>query len=285
MQGGKNMLSIKHRAFKFLSSGLLNYFQKFGKGKYLSYFLEESNPIYTVIKGKDFYKYYTPNSITHWRADTLFTKEPETIDWINTFEDDDVFYDIGANVGMYSIYAGVNKKNLKIFSFEPTFFNFWLLNKNIYINNLQEKVTALCVALYNKDTLDYIFMPEISDGSALVNIGSALDYNKNQFNSVFKQGSIAFALDSFIEKYKIPLPNHIKIDVDGVEKEIVEGAKNTLSNKNLKSLLIELNDNVPEDMELKEKIMEFGLELRDKKHSEMFDNTKYKDIYNYIFSR
>jgi hypothetical protein len=43
--------------------------------------------------------FYCPGVIPEWRARTLLTKEPETIQWINSFRDNDVMWDIGANVG------------------------------------------------------------------------------------------------------------------------------------------------------------------------------------------
>ena len=63
-------------------------------------------------------KFYCPNGITYWRAKTLLKKEPETIEWIDSFKKDDVFWDVGANVGTYSLYAGM--KGIKTLAFEPS---------------------------------------------------------------------------------------------------------------------------------------------------------------------
>ena len=52
-------------------------------------------------------------SIELWRARTYLTKEPETINWIDGFKKNEVFFDVGANIGLYSIYAA--KKNCKVF--------------------------------------------------------------------------------------------------------------------------------------------------------------------------
>ena len=82
---------------------------------------------------------HTPTYLTNYRYKTLFTKEPETIEWIDNFKKDSVFYDIGANVGLYSIYASISK-NSKVFSFEPSFFNLELLARNIYSNKINNKV-------------------------------------------------------------------------------------------------------------------------------------------------
>ena len=67
--------------------------------------------------------FFTPNSITKWRLDTLFSKEPETINWIDSFDDRENFIfllDIGANIGLYSIYAASKFKNISVVSFEPS---------------------------------------------------------------------------------------------------------------------------------------------------------------------
>ena len=55
-------------------------------------------------------KFYSPNRLNIFRIKTFFSKEPETIDWINNFEENSTFFDIGANIGLYSCYAA-KKKN------------------------------------------------------------------------------------------------------------------------------------------------------------------------------
>jgi hypothetical protein len=60
-------------------------------------------------------KLFTPGEIPLWRANTLLTKEPDTIEWINSFEKEDVFWDIGANNGNYSLYAAI--KGIQVMAF------------------------------------------------------------------------------------------------------------------------------------------------------------------------
>ena len=81
------------------------------------------------------------------RGKTLYSKEPDTINWINDYiRQDDVFYDIGANIGIYSLYAAKFNK-AKVYSFEPESSNYYFLNKNIYHNNLFSRIKAYNIAL------------------------------------------------------------------------------------------------------------------------------------------
>ena len=60
------------------------------------------------------------------RANTFFSKEPETLAWIDAMTENDVLFDVGANIGIYSVYAAL--KGLKVFAFEPESLNYAELN-------------------------------------------------------------------------------------------------------------------------------------------------------------
>lgn len=79
-------------------------------------------------------KYYCPSFMEMWRVETLYTKEPETIEWINNFPEHSILWDIGANVGMYTIYAA-NKGHFVV-AFEPSSREYGILKKNIELNNV-----------------------------------------------------------------------------------------------------------------------------------------------------
>ena len=75
-------------------------------------------------------KFFTPNFISTWLVDNFFILEPETIEWIDNFEKKEtIFWDIGASIGLYSIYAGIKHKKIKIISFEPSTSNLRLLSE------------------------------------------------------------------------------------------------------------------------------------------------------------
>jgi tRNA G37 N-methylase Trm5 len=70
------------------------------------------------------------------RVDRMFNKEPETIAWINSMNQRSIFYDIGANIGLYTIYAAV-KRQCSTYSFEPHAANFKSVIENIEANKLK----------------------------------------------------------------------------------------------------------------------------------------------------
>ena len=82
---------------------------------------------------KNIIKFNVINDHTLWRARTLFTKELITIKWIRSFEKKSLFFDVGANVGVYSIFAAINNSS-KVYSFEPESNNFQVLMQNIITN-------------------------------------------------------------------------------------------------------------------------------------------------------
>lgn len=94
-------------------------------------------------------RFAAPNALCKWRYETFSSKEPETLEWINAMPDGAVLWDVGANVGLYSVYAA-KKRNCKIWAFEPSVFNLELLARNIYLNNLTDRVCIVPIALSNK---------------------------------------------------------------------------------------------------------------------------------------
>jgi FkbM family methyltransferase len=246
--------------------------------------VEEISPIYHLRTPSGEFRLHCPNALTHWRAKTFLTKETETIEWIETFQPGELFFDIGANVGLYAIYAG--SRGVDTWAFEPESQNCALLNQNIFLNNLSTKVRCLSVAISDRDSLDYLYMPTFRSGGAINTFGDSKDENHQPMDVCFRQGGISFSLDSFLERFgEGKFPDHIKIDVDGLEMRILQGAKRTLEDTRLKSLSIEINERLPESTQLVEYVKARGLEFSQRKHSDLFETGPYKDIYNYVFRR
>lgn len=240
-------------------------------------------PIYVATHKGETYKLACPNPLTLWRARTYFSTEPETLKWIESFDPSETLFDIGANVGLYSIYAA--RRGVKVLAFEPQAHNYALLNTNLELNALDNKVMALNLAMSDRDSLDFLYLPKSEAGAALNNFGEPRDLQHKPFTAAFKQGALSFSIDSFVEKFPQTFPNHIKIDVDGIENAIVNGAQRTLRDGRLKSVLLEINEALPSDRAMVDRVLGAGFRLLPKERSAMFAGGAYDMFWNYIFVR
>jgi len=168
-------------------------------------------------------RFYCPNRLCFYRAITLLQKEPETIEWINTFAPDDVLWDVGANVGLYSVYAALERRS-RVVAFEPSLFNLGILGRNVEINSLGERVVPLGVAIGAERTLAFLEMGTTVVGGAQSSFGVATDHQGMRFEPAFRQATLGFSIDGLLRDFSLPHPNHLKIDVDGLEARVVKGA-------------------------------------------------------------
>jgi len=193
-------------------------------------------------------KFYIPNELTKWRAETLLVKEPCTTEWIKKMEKGSILFDVGACIGSYSLLAGVNK--VKVYSFEPEPENFSILSKNLEINNIQ--ANAFCLAIGDKKEVGELYVSRGGAGQSCHSFNSPSEYSKEQT----KVGCLSMTLDELIEM-GLPHPDYIKIDVDGFEYKVIKGATNTLK-KGVKELLVEVNTKNPEHNEMVKYIASLG---------------------------
>jgi FkbM family methyltransferase len=242
-------------SINFLIKILKTFFRLFGKDKALlisSTIAERIIPTIDIDTKYGIINFYSLGQIPAWRAQTLLLKEPETIEWIEGFNKDELFWDVGANIGVYSLYAA--KKGNNVLSFEPMSANYFLLNKNIESNKLSGKIKAFCLAFNDETILNSLNMSNTSLGSAHSTFLEDVDQYGKNFTPAFKQAMLGFNIDGFIEQFSPEFPNHIKIDVDGIEDKIIYGARNTLSDARLKTLLIELD---PTRVNLSERMVKY----------------------------
>jgi FkbM family methyltransferase len=275
-------MGIKRKLLDLTTGIVIKTFQLNQAGGFCCNLLSKIEPVRTVENRGVKYHFSCPNELVKWRVDTFFTKEPETLEWIDTFSAGDVLFDIGANIGLYTVYAA--KRGVNVIAFEPESQNFALLNKNVYLNNCHDKVTCFNLALSDRDSIDHLYLSSFLSGSAINCIRSPIDEHGKSFNPVYRQGVVSCALDSFLAGSK-DFPSHIKIDVDGLEPDIINGSASTLKDPRLKSILIELNEELTQHTELVKIIEAGGFKLRHKKHAGMFENEEHRAIFNFVFER
>lgn len=224
------------------------------------------------------------NEMILWRVNTFWDKEPETLRWIETFKPDDLFIDIGANIGLYSLYAAFSR-GVHVIALEPESLNYALLNKNIFLNRIDQKIKAYPLALSNEIALNALHLSLFMPGGSCHNFKEKLNFKHEPLSPAFSQGCFSVTLDYLVEQQLIPVPQHIKIDVDGIEHKILEGAKRTLKNSALQSVLVELNTNLFSHRQIIESMQENGFIYSQPQANTEQEEGPFQGVVNYIFCR
>jgi FkbM family methyltransferase len=146
---------------------------------------------------------------------------------LHVLQPGDLFVDVGANIGSYSILAG-SCQGVNVLAFEPIPSTFYWLQKNIKINALDNQVSAINIGLAEqKDTINFSLNLDILNHILL----------KNEKNFP----SIEIDVQTLDNVLKEKNPTVIKIDVEGYESQVLAGAQNIINNPSLIAVIVELN--------------------------------------------
>lgn len=178
------------------------------------------------------------------RAANLELKEPETLSWIDDFESDSLFWDVGASTGIYSVYAAVTRKS-KVIAIEPSPYNTPIIAENLRLNNIERQVTVLPIALSSESSPVTFELESDEIGSSQHQL---ITEDSHAESARIQYGTVAFSIDDLIDHMKIPRPNYIKIDVDGLEHLVLQGARKCLNE--IRGVLIE----IPQDPDRQQKV-------------------------------
>ena len=232
--------------------------------------------------------FFTPNEITDWRIKTFFTKEPETLEWIDAFKGEKIiFWDIGANIGLYSLYAAIKHKNIEIISFEPSINNLRILSRNIYKNNLINKIKIFQLPVTDKENIfSEMNEMEFIEGWSMSTFGDPRNFEGSNFKPKHNYKIFGTNINFLLDKKILEHPNYVKIDVDGIEHKILLGAQNLLNNDNLKSISIELNENYEKQYNtVKDLMKKNNFEVKQKKQGKIQKKEEFLKTFNYIFEK
>ena len=269
------------------------FFKFFFKKSLISWFKDFlSNDSYQIVQvDKKKIKFFVPNHLTEWRVNTFFTKEPETIAWINKFNNNKKFnfWDIGSNIGLYSIYAAVTHSNCQVISFEPSSNNLRVLTRNISINNLENNIKVFTNPLTNKSK-KFLMMKhnEFIEGGALNSFGENLNFEGKEQSYPMKYQLFGLSIKDILDDKILEIPDYIKIDVDGIEHLILSGAENYLKDPNIKSISVEINENFKTQFSNIIEIMKKNnFSFLEKKQNDELKNSSgpFSQSFNYIFEK
>lgn len=213
----------------------------------------------TVRHEKIVLKLTHPNPQIRSRNTTFSSKEPDTLSWINEFVEGSVLWDIGANVGLYSIYAA--KRGTRVVAVEPSVFNLEFLARNIVMNDVNHEVQILPIAI---GTTKICFAPLHLQSSAWGDSQNAFATTRGQSGThevfAWKYEMLGMTLDDLSCTLNLPIPHHIKIDVDGIEPEILESGSVIL--QHVESVLVEIPTYSGAEQRIASSLLAAGLTLR-----------------------
>ena len=213
-----------------------------------------------------------------WRAESFFREEPIMVDWLKDFQDGDVFLDVGANVGTYTIAAA--KKGARVLAIELDPTNAFCLNSNVCINKLYDKVNLIPFVASDSVSIQDVYYRDFSVGDALQSVGRE-QILPTRSPAPYKIPQLSMPIDKIISEFGLPRPNKIKIDVDGNEEIVLNGAWDTID----KAGEIYLEDNgLHEDRKIIEKLFQMGFQIK-REESAFIGQFKSEKSRNILLSR
>lgn len=169
------------------------------------------------------------------RAMTVLTKQPATIQWIDSFLPGSVFWDIGASVGVFSLYAGV-ATDARIVSFEPAAVNYYLLAANCEANRLHDRVEALLLGVGRQRSIARLEVSQFRPARSFSFRGKRDEPHPS------RQAAVVLSIDELVDDYGLACPNYVKIDAPGASEDIIGGAARTFRRPEVRQIHLELRE-------------------------------------------
>jgi FkbM family methyltransferase len=190
---------------------------------------------------------------------------------------------VGSNIGLYSLYAGIISPQSTVYGFEPAASNYLRLCNNIVLNGVT--IVIPCnFPLSDLEAFDLFYVSNMEPGSALHSAGHVSEFRPDANTASLIQGTISVTLDALIGKYGVPKPARLKIDVDGIEERILNGAGRVLKSEKLRTILVELSfKKGSAGTDVERRLAHFGYKLS-RKSEWVFELNNFIS-QNYIFER
>ncbi|MDQ3624653.1 MAG: FkbM family methyltransferase [Verrucomicrobiota bacterium] len=197
-----------------------------------------------------------------------------------TLRPGDVLYDIGANVGAYTLVASkLCTSSGRVYAFEPSFFNFGQLCRNILLNKSEANVVPLMLALFTRTEINKFHFQNLECGGSTHVFSRTIDYKAEEFAPAASLSTIGFSLDDFVHLPGVDPPTVIKVDVDGLEHAILQGASNLLLRPEIRSILLEVNEDLEDETTaVIELLHQKGFRAREK-------HQLHRRLHHYLFNR
>lgn len=201
--------------------------------------------------GRFEYTFRCQTPVEVWRAQTMAVKEAGTVRWIDAeVHAAQVFYDIGANIGLYTLMAGkrVGERGT-VYAFEPHVSNVESLLHNVSMNGLAANVRVLSCALNDREGFFDFNYFQPAAGTSMSQLGDTRDAAGETFAPCFAEYKYATTIDRLIQAGQIRPADHVKIDVDGNELLVLRGMREYLAGPRApRSLQVEINTRYKDEL-------------------------------------
>lgn len=178
------------------------------------------------------------------RATNAMHNEPGTLEWIRaTVRPGDVFYDVGANFGLFALLAAHRAgPGGRVVAFEPHAATVDALLANVALNGLGERIDVLSTALHSASGHQAFLYRSLAAASGLSQVGATRDPHDRDVAPVARELKAVAAADDLVASAAIPPADLVKIDVDGNEGAVLEGMRGLLTGpRRPRSIQVEVN--------------------------------------------
>lgn len=148
---------------------------------------------------------------------------------LHALKKEDLFADIGANIGIYTVLAAKNV-GANVVSIEPVPSTFNHLSNNIFLNDITKQVVQLPIGVGNENTI-----------LAFTNTIDSMNHVLLNIDSDKQDAVIEIEVKKLDDVFTKDIPVIMKMDIEGYEWPALNGAKNLLASKQLQVIIIELN--------------------------------------------
>lgn len=180
--------------------------------------------------------WHTPSAVSRHRTIERFRLEERLRHFLVEFcGPGTVFWDVGACVGNFSIFA--RSRGAQTYSFEPDGLTFGTLVRNI--GGQDSAANYLPVALGNRDEISTLYMRDFATANAYNVVGRQLDDHGQEFKAAGTQSVMVLRGDTLINSHGLQPPTILKVDVDGTELHVLQGMGAWLSDTTLRAVFIE----------------------------------------------
>jgi FkbM family methyltransferase len=184
-----------------------------------------------------------------------------------------IFLDIGANQGLYTLCAAMNKNCIACFSFEPVPKTFALLKKNVAVNDLSTKCHLINKAIANKSGFyDISYKPNHSGVATMHARNNLISETNNKIETI--EAISYIELDNLISNQdKARLI--VKIDVEGYEMNVITELLKTQVAKEISEIYFEIDERWVDYNDIEILLKTNGFKNFSKTHTD----TKHYDVY------